>query len=78
MAQFPSLKAKKMFAILKRSPLNYSVAHSAGSHRKLVSASGYPDLRYAFHDSVTLPGSIVREILINQVGLTEREALNLL
>jgi predicted RNA binding protein YcfA (HicA-like mRNA interferase family) len=78
MAKFPSLKSKRMLAILQRSPLKYSVAHMVGSHRKLVSAGGYPDIRYAFHDSVTLPGSIVKEILVNRIGLTEQEALNLL
>lgn len=78
MIQFPSMKSKKMRGILERSPLNYYVAHRVGSHCKYVSAGGYPDIRYAYHDKDTLSGSTVREILVDIVGLSETEAFNLI
>ncbi|MHC9540330.1 MAG: type II toxin-antitoxin system HicA family toxin [Vulcanimicrobiota bacterium] len=78
MAKFPSMKSKKLFAILSRSPLNYCTVYSKGSHKKLVSASGYPDLRYAFHDNETISGGLVRDILCDDVGLSEVEAFNLI
>lgn len=76
---FPSMRWPALFRILSRAPLNYSVERPTGrkrkgSHRKLV-AEGRPDLRMAFHDKQELPGSLVREILVKQVGLTEDEAL---
>jgi len=77
MAKFPSMKAKKLFAILTRSPLNYTVVHSVGSHRKL-SSNGYPDITFAFHDNETIGGSVVKKILCKDVGLSEQEALNLI
>ncbi|MGV8120180.1 MAG: hypothetical protein AB2L14_10515 [Candidatus Xenobiia bacterium LiM19] len=77
MTRFPSLKSKKMLAILMRKPLYYHITHQAGSHRKLVSVS-YPDLCYSYHDKVTLSPDDVRNIMVNKVGLTEQEALNLL
>jgi len=72
------LKSKKLWALLTRSPLNYSVAHRAGSHRKLVSASGYPEIGFAFHDKETIGGGVVKRMLCEQVGLTEQEALDLI
>ncbi|MGV8118361.1 MAG: type II toxin-antitoxin system HicA family toxin [Candidatus Xenobiia bacterium LiM19] len=78
MVKFPSMKSKKMRGILERSPLNYSVAHRVGSHCKYVSASGYPDIRYTYHDKDTLSGSTVRDILVDMIGLSETEALNLI
>jgi len=67
MAQFPSLKAKKMLAILMRSPLNYRATACKGSHRSLKWASGYPDIGFSFHDKATIPGFIVRDMLVNRV-----------
>jgi hypothetical protein len=78
MAKFPSLKARKLLALLMRRPLNYRIISTMGSHRKLVSASGYPDIGFSFHERVTVSASRVRDILVNDIGLTEQEALNLL
>jgi len=77
MAKFQSLKAKRLFAILTRSPLNYAVVHSVGSHRKL-SSNCYPDITFAFHDNETVGGSVVKKILCKDVGLGEQEALDLI
>jgi len=78
MAQFPSLKAKKMLAILMRSPLHYQVFSCAGAHRKLRSSQGYPDIGFSYHDSKTIPARAVKKILVQDIGLSVQEALNLL
>jgi predicted RNA binding protein YcfA (HicA-like mRNA interferase family) len=48
-----------------------------GSHRRLVSERGYPPLTFAFHDRVTLPPGVVRDVLVGQVGLPVAAALQL-
>lgn len=75
---FPSLKAKKLLAILGRKPLEYVIARQKGSHRTLKSAAGYRDLLFSFHDGDTVPPGAVKKILTTDVGLTEKEALELL
>lgn len=80
MDKFPSLKAKKFLAILKRKPLFYSEKTGKkrkGSHRHLVSSAGYPDIGFWAHDKDTLKGSVIKDILVNQVGLAESEARKL-
>lgn len=70
-----------MLAILKRKPLQYDEKPGKkrkGSHRHLVSSGGYPDIAFWCHDKDTLRGSVVREILVKQVGLTDDEARALL
>jgi predicted RNA binding protein YcfA (HicA-like mRNA interferase family) len=75
---FPSLKAKQVLALLKREPLGYSQKRRKGSHRQLESANGYPDIGFWAHDKDTLKGSVVKEILVKQIGLSEQEAQELL
>lgn len=77
MGDFPSMRWQRLYRILSRAPLNYRVERQSGSHRKLV-AEGRPDLRMAFHDQEEIPGGLVREILVKQVGLTVDEAKSLL
>lgn len=55
---FPSLKAKRLLAILEREPLGYQVARQKGSHRR-VKATGRPSFTFAFHDSAILPKLIL-------------------
>lgn len=66
--------------MLKRAPLRYgSVGRgSPGSHTRLTSTAGYPDLIFSFHDGQTLSPGLVRKILVKDVGLSEEEALTLL
>lgn len=75
---FPSLKAKRLLAVLKRKPLEYRITEQTGSHRKLESPNGYPPLGFSFHDKTTLPRGLVKKILTKDVGLSEEEALRLL
>ena len=77
MNPFPSVKAKRLLAILKRKPLGYRVTRQSGSHRRME-APGYPPLTFAFHDKATIPAGLVRKILVRDVGLAEDEARKLL
>jgi predicted RNA binding protein YcfA (HicA-like mRNA interferase family) len=72
------MKARRFLRILRRKPLEYRVVRQQGSHRSLESPNGYPDLRFSFHDNVELGPTIIRKILVNDVGLTEDEAAEIL
>lgn len=77
MGQLPSMKAKRLLAVLERKPLNYRVKRQSGSHRRME-APGRPPLNFAFHDKATIPSGLVRKILVKDVGLAEDEARKLL
>lgn len=77
MARFPSLKAKQLVRVLQAQPLGYRVVRQKGSHRKLE-APDHPAIVFAFHDNQTIRPGTVKDILCNQVGLAEQEALALL
>jgi len=78
MSDFPSMKARRLLAVLQRDPLGYVVARrTAGSHRVLT-APGRPRIVFSFHDRQTLPGGMVRKVLVKDVGLAEDQALDLL
>jgi predicted RNA binding protein YcfA (HicA-like mRNA interferase family) len=74
---FPSMKAKRLLAVLERKPLGYRVTRQSGSHRRME-APGHPPLTFAFHDKATIPAGLVRKILVRDVGLAEDEARKLL
>ena len=71
------MKAKRLLAMLQREPLNYRIVRQRGSHRVLA-APGRPRIVFAFHDRRELASGHVRLALVNQVGLEELEALDLL
>ena len=77
MDDFPSLKARRLLAILMREPLGYRVVRQSGSHRTLA-APGRPRVLFAFHDGRTLAPHDVRRVLVREVGLAESDALDLL
>lgn len=77
MNPFPSMKAKRLLAVLERQPLNYEVVRRSGSHRRMESP-GHPPLTFAFHDKATVPAGLVRKILVRDVGLDEEDARKLL
>jgi predicted RNA binding protein YcfA (HicA-like mRNA interferase family) len=77
MPPFPSMKAKRLLWVLMREPLNYRIVRQRGSHRTMK-ASGRPPVIFAFHDRKELRPRVVRDVLVNQVGLEEAEALDLL
>jgi predicted RNA binding protein YcfA (HicA-like mRNA interferase family) len=76
-AKFPSLKARQLLRALEAEPLSYRVVRQRGSHRKME-APNNPAIVFAFHDNQTIRPPTVKDILCNQVGLTERDALALL
>lgn len=73
----PPLKAKKLMRVLQAQPLGYEIVRQKGSHRKLK-APNHPAITFAFHDNQTIRPSTVKDILCNQVGLAEQDALALL
>jgi predicted RNA binding protein YcfA (HicA-like mRNA interferase family) len=75
--EFPSMDANMLLRILMREPLAYRIVRQKGSHRRLVSANGYRTFTFAYH-SRTVRGFRVREVLVDEVGLTEDEALAIL
>lgn len=77
MNPFPSVKARRLLAVLERQPLGYEVVRQSGSHRRMQSPD-HPPLTFAFHDGATIPAGLVRKILIKDVGLDEEEARKLL
>lgn len=72
---FPSLKSQRLLAVLGRKPLSYEVVRQKGSHRRMESGNGYPPLGFAWHDGVTIGGRAVKKVLVDDVGLSEEEAL---
>lgn len=77
MGQFPSVKARRLLAVLERKPLSYRVVRQAGSHRRME-APGRPPLSFSFHDKATISSGLVRKILVRDVGLAEDQARKLL
>jgi predicted RNA binding protein YcfA (HicA-like mRNA interferase family) len=77
MGKFPTMKAKRLLAVLEREPLNYRVSRQSGSHRRME-APGRPPLTFAFHDRATVPSGLVRKVLVRDIGLAEDEARKLL
>ncbi len=77
MPDFPSLKARDLERLLRKAPLNYSIARRKGSHRRLTSPT-YPSLTLAYHEGVSIPPGMVRKILVKDVGLSEEQAMRVI
>ena len=77
MANFPTIKARELLRILQRKPLSCSIIRTRGSHRTLRRPSGRT-VHYAHHETKELSGHQVRNVLIDDLGLTEKEALEVL
>ncbi|WP_045875542.1 type II toxin-antitoxin system HicA family toxin [Pseudofrankia sp. DC12] len=70
---FPAMKPRELLRVLAQ--LGYVEVRTSGSHQRLE-APGRPALTFAFHASVTSIGPVmVRKILVGEVGLTPKEAL---
>lgn len=70
------MKAADLLRLLEKD-LGYEIARQNGSHRRLK-AEGRPPLTFAFHLNVSLPGGVVKKVLVKDVGLSETEATDLL
>jgi hypothetical protein len=71
------MRAGQFLALLMREPLAYKITRQRGSHRTLE-AAGRPKLLWSYHDRATVPPGVIRKYLVNQIGLSEAEALALL
>jgi predicted RNA binding protein YcfA (HicA-like mRNA interferase family) len=71
--EFPSLKARQLLRILGR--LGYRLSRHGGSSHRWLAAEGRPRVRFSYHDRETVPPRVVKDILVNQAGLTVDEAL---
>ena len=74
---FPTIKARELLRILQRKPLSCSIMRTRGSHRTLITPAG-GTFQYAHHDAKELSGHQVRKVLIDDLGLSEKEALEVL
>jgi len=68
---FRSMRPRELLRILES--LGYRTVAQKGSHRKLE-APGRPRVILAFHPSVTIGPTVVRDILVKQAGLSLAEA----
>jgi predicted RNA binding protein YcfA (HicA-like mRNA interferase family) len=59
--------------MIEAKPLCYRIERQRGSHRRLE-AAGRPPIVFSFHDNQTIRRATVRDILCNQVGLSEQDA----
>ncbi|MDR2999830.1 MAG: type II toxin-antitoxin system HicA family toxin [Fibromonadaceae bacterium] len=66
MSQWPSTKAKRLFAALSK--IGWSVKRQAGSH-KTLEKFGYPDYVFAFHDGVEIGPRMLAKVA-KHTGLT--------
>lgn len=67
--------ARALLRLLERKPLQYRQTNkTGGSHRRMESDAGYPMLFFSFHDGVTVGGTMVKKVLLDQVGLDEATA----
>lgn len=71
------MKAAKLQSLLE-SELGYFIKAQRGSHKKMASRDGHPQLTFAFHDGDEVPPGLVRKILVKDVGLAAEAASQLL
>jgi len=71
------MKADQLLRILMRAPLNYRTLRVTGSHRILIS-DDYPQLTFWPHHGKEITPKVAKHFLINRVGLSIHEALELM
>ncbi|HUF33262.1 MAG TPA: type II toxin-antitoxin system HicA family toxin [Acidimicrobiales bacterium] len=76
--QFPSLRGRALLKVLTCDKLGYEVVRQRGSHRQLASSNGYPPLTFAFGDNDMIGPTMVKKVLMQSVGLTDEEVLEVL
>jgi len=64
------MKTKELIRCLYGSPLYYKIIRQKSSHRTLKSAY-YPTLTIGYHDSVEVSGRYIKNLLVNEIGLSE-------
>lgn len=71
------MKANKFRRVLRALGYAKVPGRGHGSH-EILRADGRPQLTFAFHGNATIPGGLVRSILVKDVGLTMEEAKEVL
>jgi predicted RNA binding protein YcfA (HicA-like mRNA interferase family) len=69
MSDWPSLKAKLVYAALLR--IGWRLKRQTGSH-KILERNGYPDYIFAFHDGVEV-GPVMLKKIARHTGLTPED-----
>lgn len=74
---FPSMKAKKMRALLRREGYRPVPGRGRGSHTVLVCPGREGQILFAFHDRATIGPVLIRKLLVKEAGysITEAERL---
>ena len=67
------MKARKLRKLLRGLGYHRVPGRGHGSH-ELLRADGYSDILFAFHSKDDVPGGLIRNILVKQVGMTREEA----
>ena len=69
MSEWPSTKAKRVYAALLR--IGWKLKRQAGSHR-ILERTGWPDFTFSFHDRVEIgPKALGR--IAKSTGLTPKD-----
>jgi predicted RNA binding protein YcfA (HicA-like mRNA interferase family) len=71
------MKPARLLRVLTGPPLNYRIVRISGSH-KFLRSNSYPNLVFAFHHSQEISSTLVKIILVEKIGLSEEEALEVL
>lgn len=72
------MKVNEVLRILKRAPLNYTIARKKGSHRTMYSDAGFGRVMLSAHEGHEMSKTHVKQLFVDQVGLSVEEALELL
>lgn len=72
------MKVSELLRVLLRKPLEYEIERQKGSHRTMKSSNGYGQLLFSGHEGDEVGPTRVRKILVDQVGLSEEEAIKLI
>ncbi len=76
MEQFPSMKSAEFRRLVMRSPLNYRILRTRGSHQ-LLTVAGRGTILIATHEGRTMSPRMVEKLLTQNAGLTRKDALKL-
>jgi predicted RNA binding protein YcfA (HicA-like mRNA interferase family) len=72
------MKVSEFLRILLRKPLEYEIERQKGSHRTMTSSNGFGRLLFSGHEGDEVGPTRIKKILVDQVGLTEEQAIRLL
>ena len=77
MRKFKSLKAGIFYRLLCSNPLNYRLNSKKDGSHKILIANGRMSITFHWHDSVEIPGYVIKNLLVKRALLSEEEAYKL-